>query len=108
MKVVVEYNKLDRFASELPRIVDRVLGDGAAEMVGTAQQIVPVDTGRLRSSLTMRRTGESAYEVYTDVEYSMFVEAGTRFQAAQPYMRPSYERNRLKVVSEMRRALSVL
>lgn len=58
-----------------------------------ARQLAPVDTGRLRSSITssgLQRDSRGAYvEVGTNVFYAGFVEFGTRRMPAQPYLRPA-------------------
>lgn len=57
-----------------------------------AKSLCPVDTGRLRSSIThaLGRDSRSLYcDVGTDVEYAPYVEFGTLRQGAQPYLRPA-------------------
>jgi HK97 gp10 family phage protein len=58
-----------------------------------ARKLCPVDTGRLRSSIMssgLQRDGKGAYvRIGTNVHYAGHVEFGTRFMAAQPYMRPA-------------------
>jgi HK97 gp10 family phage protein len=52
----------------------------------------PVDTGRLKNSLTHEvAMDEKAVYVGTNVEYAPFVEYGTSRQRAQPYLRPAVE-----------------
>jgi phage gpG-like protein len=51
-----------------------------------------VDTGRLRSSITwevVSEGGELSAKVGTNVEYGPFVELGTRYMRAQPYLVPA-------------------
>ena len=57
-----------------------------------ARSLCPVDTGRLRSSIIMRkgRDGMGFYvEVGTNVHYAAFVEFGTSRMAARPYLLPA-------------------
>lgn len=57
-----------------------------------ARALCPVDTGRLRSSIVMRRgrDGTGFYvEVGTSVEYAPFVEFGTSRMRAQPFLTPA-------------------
>jgi HK97 gp10 family phage protein len=57
-----------------------------------AKKLCPVDTGRLRASIThaLGRDSQSVYcDVGTDVVYAPYVEFGTSRQAAQPYLRPA-------------------
>jgi HK97 gp10 family phage protein len=53
-----------------------------------AKQIVPVDTGRLRNSITHEVDGKEVY-VGSATEYAASVEYGTVKQKAQPYLRPA-------------------
>lgn len=58
---------------------------------GGAKRLCPVDTDRLRASITSRSDGRLVWIVSTDVEYGPAVERGTVNQPAQPYMRPAFE-----------------
>lgn len=65
----------------------------ALRMIGgqvetAAKKLTPVDTGRLRNSITHQEDDDYTY-VGTDVEYSIFVERGTRKQKAQPFLAPA-------------------
>ena len=58
-----------------------------------AQGNAPVDTGTLKRSigLSMKDGGMTA-EVKPSAEYAPYVELGTRFMGAQPYLRPALEK----------------
>jgi len=78
-------------ARDLGRRAVRV--EGAAKTFATGQGGGPnVITGRLRGSITWR-LGEDSQSIYADVgsnvEYAIYVEMGTRYQAAKPYLRPA-------------------
>ncbi|MHA0041509.1 HK97-gp10 family putative phage morphogenesis protein [Deinococcus sp. PEB2-63] len=51
----------------------------------------PVDTGRLRQSIGVKRIGEGHYRVGTNVKYAPLVEFGTRYVPADPFMRGAVE-----------------
>ena len=55
---------------------------------GYAKELCPVDTGRLRNSITHVGDGGSEY-VGTNVEYGPYVELGTSRAPAQPFLRPA-------------------
>lgn len=55
---------------------------------GYAKQYCPVDTGRLRNSISHDKDSDSAY-IGTNVEYASYVEMGTSRQKAQPYLQPA-------------------
>lgn len=55
-----------------------------------AKQLAPVDTGRLRNSLTYEvQQSDKAVIIGSGVEYAPYVEQGTSKQKAQPYLRPA-------------------
>lgn len=77
------------FASEP---ISKELERRAIRVEGAAKQACPVDTGRLRASIThqLGQDGEGLLaDIGTDVEYAPYVEFGTRFMAAQPFLRPA-------------------
>lgn len=53
-----------------------------------ARSRCPVDTGRLRASITVKRLPQGVV-VGSNVEYAGYVEYGTRHMAARPYLRPA-------------------
>lgn len=65
----------------------------ALEKVGlTAERYAklacPVDTGRLRNSISHTHDKNTAY-IGTNVEYAPYVEMGTKKMAARPYLKPA-------------------
>lgn len=66
-----------------------IIGNKAADY---AAALAPVDTGRLRNSLTSEvHMDEKAVYIGTNVEYAPFVELGTYKQRPQPYLKPAIE-----------------
>ena len=66
----------------------------ALQVDRAAKHLCPVDTGRLRSSIT-NEIGQAdqglVAAVGTDVEYAPYVELGTSKMAAQPFLLPALE-----------------
>ena len=62
-----------------------------------AKKLCPVDTGRLRASITHEIDGLTGY-VGSNVEYSRAVELGTEKQSPQPYLRPALHKNEKKII----------
>lgn len=57
---------------------------------GYAKRACPVDTGRLRNSIThIVDEGSKCAVIGTNVEYAPYVELGTRHQKPQPYLKPA-------------------
>lgn len=66
----------------------------ALKVERSAKRACPVDTGRLRSSITheIQQDAQGLLAVIgTDVNYAPYVELGTRYMAAQPFLRPALE-----------------
>jgi HK97 gp10 family phage protein len=55
---------------------------------GYAKKLTPVDTGRLRNSITHEVDGNDVY-IGSNVEYAPYVELGTSKQKAQPFLKPA-------------------
>lgn len=76
--------------------IDRALAT-ALEAVGLvaegyAKRACPVDTGRLRNSIThLVKPDEDSVYIGTNVEYAPDVEMGTVYQDAQPFLKPAAE-----------------
>ena len=75
----------------------------AIKVQRSARDIVPVDTGLLKASIARKNLPqEQAAIVYTVVEYAPYVEFGTRYQVAQPFMSPALEMNKKSIQASMR------
>lgn len=62
-----------------------------SEMQTTAHLICPRDTGTLADSITLVELDNGmTVEVEPHTNYAAYVEYGTRFMPAQPYMRPAF------------------
>ena len=72
--------------------VKKVVRHNGAEMQVKAQQKAPVDTGTLKRSIGLEFTDSGlTAEVEPVAEYGPYVELGTRFMEAQPYLKPAFE-----------------
>lgn len=61
-------------------------------------------TGNLKGKIMLELTdGGMAAEVEPTAEYSAYVELGTRFMDAQPYLKPAYEEQMRKFENDMQR-----
>lgn len=61
---------------------------GAEAVAECARGLCPVDTGRLRDSISTSQEGKSA-QVSVGEGYGIYVELGTYKSAAQPFLVPS-------------------
>ena len=92
---------IQQIAVTHPQVMDAALDDTADAISLGAQRIVPVDTGRLRGSINVKRD-YLVKTIGTNVEYAAFVEFGSPEGTGpnggpKPYMRPAFENNRRRV-----------
>lgn len=79
---------MERFNSAMQRHVHRQLVSWAADVKALAKQIVPVRTGHLRSSI-YAKIQDWVAEIGAEATYALFVELGTRYMRARPYLYPA-------------------
>lgn len=93
-------DKSPEFESKADEEIEKALAESALVLRGKAQIRCPVKTGRLRdsidasSSILTKGYPKGQAEVGTNVEYAAYVEYGTKYMKAQPYMRPGAEASR--------------
>ncbi len=95
----------DERKAEIDKRLGIALTEAAIQLEGEIALRTPVDTGHLRASISHivplgrsegggdRLSGtapENAAYVGTNVEYAPYVEYGTKYQKAQPYMRTGF------------------
>lgn len=89
MEVVIKDNS-QKFLDALPEQIEQALIAIGLTAESYAKADCPVDTGRLRNSITNAvRTDEKAVYIGTNVEYAAFVELGTSRMKARPYLKPA-------------------
>lgn len=82
-------DRTDEAVSLMKEAVARGLEAVGLQAEGYAKMLCPVDTGRLRNSITHTSDGESAY-IGTNVEYAAYVEMGTsKHPEPQPFLEPA-------------------
>jgi HK97 gp10 family phage protein len=76
--------------SAMQKYVHELLACWAADVKALAKQLAPVRTGYLRSSI-YAKVQEWVAEIGAEATYAMFVEFGTRYMQARPYLFPAVE-----------------
>lgn len=80
----------EEFLNALPEQIEQALIAIGLTAESYAKQECPVDTGRLRNSITNAvRADEKAVYIGSNVEYAAFVELGTSRMKARPYLKPA-------------------
>jgi len=81
---------MQQLDSGMQRHVHRLLASWAADVKALAKQLVPVRTGHLRSSI-YAKIQEWVAEIGAEATYALFVEFGTRYMQAQPFLYPAIQ-----------------
>lgn len=85
---IVKNNK-DVFTDALESSIATALEAIGLQAENYAKMECPVDTGRLRNSITHAQLDNRTEVIGTNVEYAAYVELGTQKTAAQPYLKPA-------------------
>ena len=73
-----------------------------SEMQTTAHMICPRDTGTLADSITLVELDNGmTVEVEPHTNYAAYVEYGTRYMSAQPYIRPAFMQQSARFKSDL-------
>ena len=103
---IVGMEKLQKKLKQNVRMDDvkKVVRHNGAEMQAKAQQNAPVDTGTLKRSIGIEITdGGMTAEVEPTADYAPYVELGTRFMEAQPYLGPAFNEQKEKKKKDMKK-----
>ena len=74
----------------MQREVHSFLASWAADVKAEAMRLVPVRTGYLRSTI-YAKIQEWVAEIGADATYALFVELGTKYMQAHPYLYPAIQ-----------------
>lgn len=65
--------------------VDQEMSRSSLRVEREAKMLAPWDTGWMSTNIYSNKMADLMYEVVSPAEYSIYVERGTRHQAAQPF-----------------------
>ena len=88
-EITIQNNKQE-ILNRLPDVVEAALEAIGLTAEGYAKELCPVDTGRLRNSISHAVEGDAVY-IGTNVEYAPYVELGTSKMRARPFLGPAAE-----------------
>jgi HK97 gp10 family phage protein len=104
IEIVVQHNNFPSIAAAAAGKIAQCVQKAVRDVEGQAKAKAAVDTGAMKSSIAGVMTGQYSGEVAPHVEYAIYVEFGTRFMAAQPFMRPAADAVRGPFTSCMKSA----
>lgn len=86
----IREDNAQRIADAIDQALAKALEEVGLVAEGYAKKACPVDTGRLRNSITHQvRPSEKSVYIGTNVEYAPYVELGTSRMKPQPFLRPA-------------------
>lgn len=85
MQIIVKMNKLPQASGNLRAAMRDVLSKFQLDMEAHAGATVPVDTGTLKNSVSHELT-DISLTIRWEAPYAGFVNFGTRFMAARPFV----------------------
>lgn len=100
---------MDELSAYLGRMANfdgarEVVKMNGAELQKNMMRQAPVDTGHMKRSITLTLHGLTV-RVTPTAEYAGYVEYGTRFMTAQPFVRPSFETQKQKFIDDLLRLM---
>ena len=88
--VEIREDNAQRIADAIDQALAKALEEVGLVAEGYAKKACPVDTGRLRNSITHQvRPSEKSVYIGTNVEYAPYVELSTSRTKGQPFLRPA-------------------
>ena len=91
---IEKIDNTDKILAEIGRRAETLIVTYGLKAQSNMKQLAPVDTGRLRASITADNGADSEgyfSEIGTNLEYAPFVEYGTSRQKAQPFAEPGFQ-----------------
>ena len=111
MKYSLSIKGIDQLVKHLDKAaslndVQQVVKSNTSKMTANMQRLAPVDTGYMKRSIKMELTeGGFSGQAGPHADYSAYVEYGTRFQSAQPFVKPAYNEQKGVFIKELERLL---
>ncbi len=97
VEVTIDIEGVEQFKAAMAKLdsgmqkhVHEQLASWAANVKALARRTVPVRTGYLRSTIYAKIQGWVA-QIGAEATYAMFVEFGTRYMRARPYLHPAIQ-----------------
>lgn len=106
VRLIVTRNEFAKLAAGLAPKAEALVLKTAYDIEAGYKERAPVKTGNLRRSIHTVPLGATSASVGTDVEYSRYVEFGTRHMAARPALVPSVEANRAPFQAGLQKLLA--
>lgn len=101
--VTLDLTEVDALANDFriwatsfePR-ADMVVAKGGHDVAADAQRLAPVDTGLLKTTVSVD-TGHLSFVAGPTAEHGLYQELGTSEMPPQPFLAPAFDRNLLRI-----------
>ena len=110
MSITYKIQGLDAFLSTVQdkpvkaqQAVRAELNRAALRVEKSAKEFAPWDTGTLINNIYSTQLGSLLFGVISPMNYSIYVELGTRKMAAQPFMYPAVQLEAPRVLGNLRK-----
>lgn len=110
MRFTVKMKGVNRFIRDvkqqtpkMQKAVSQELNRSSLRVERTAKKIAPYDTGWMTNNIYSIMISPLLFEIRSPTEYSLFVEDGTRYMMAQPFMRPALKMEHPVLLRNLRR-----
>ena len=107
-RIDIEFNRFPYIRAALKPRAEQITRKAAMDLQALAQRNAPVDTGYLRSSIRAEPAGDVRWQVIVGAHYGIYVEFGTRYMRAQPFLDPAAEVIGPQYIAAMRQLVSGL
>jgi HK97 gp10 family phage protein len=97
-------NMLKQFGKEGRKIAADITEINAKDIERDAKKLAVVDTGKMRQGVVAEKIKPSAWTITAYEVYSSFIEFGTRYISARPFLYPSWKSGAIKYTTDMRNA----
>ena len=85
--VIVVADNTKQVTSAMKSAIEAALEEIGLVAEGAAKRLCPVDTGRLRNSITHALMREDSVAIGTNVSYALFVHEGVHGRPGNPFLR---------------------
>ena len=106
IELLVNTAGLDAITAHMRERLVSVVGIAAGQVETRAKQLVPVDTGATKNSIQQYPSdGGLVVAIGPSTSYAPYLEFGTRFMSARPYMTPALESVRFQFLEAVRQVM---
>ncbi|WP_208422100.1 HK97-gp10 family putative phage morphogenesis protein [Latilactobacillus fragifolii] len=89
-------NAIRKMKSSKRKMISEEVTKSAFRIEKSAKEKAAVDTGNMRKNIQAEKIGEFTARVDSRAPYSVYVDKGTRYQAAQPFFTPAVDEEEKK------------